>query len=548
MTLILKFERMWPLIIAFLGLLVSACQDVSKETSSRPSQTAIAEQTVDGASLFHQRCAACHSPTDTGGNSRISQVRKTPEGWFMTVVRMEREGRVVVNRDERRAVVKYLSDSQGLAPVETADFRYILEKRPNIIESPADPELAVMCGRCHSNARYSLQRRDADEWRKLVSFHVVQFPTLEYQTMSAERRWFEEATTEFASRLGENFPLQSTAWDNWRANGMDANPSGQWRVVGYEPGKGRYEGIATISALGGDNYQAVFALSYTDGDAWKGRSEALLYSGYEWRGRNERNGAVLREVYALSEDGSRLSGRWLDIDRDERGGDWTAVRMDAGDSLLAVDPPYLRIGKTREIRLLGVALEGIVDFGPGVKHEIVSRSATEIVVNATSVAGSSQGLRQVSVGSTEFQGSFSLYDRVDTIKVIPENAVARVGGAGGKLLPVPAQFEAVGYNRGADGKPNTEDDIRIGVFPATWSHSDFDELATELEDARFAGQIDNNGRFQPAVAGINPDRYISTNNVGVLAITGTVIDDDRELSGTARLVVTVQRFINPPIN
>ena len=527
--------------------LMSACQEADHSTIAQAEAGEPATQTLDGASLVAQRCAGCHAGTEEGDLSRIDRIRKTPEGWFMTAVRMEREGRVALSQDERRAVVKHLSDTRGLAPAETADFRYILEKRPNIIEEPADPELGVMCGRCHSNARYSLQRRDADEWRKLVNFHVVQFPTLEYQTMSAERHWFEEATGEFADRLGRLFPLHDSHWDAWKA-GKAHDPSGLWRVVGYEPGRGRYEGTAKITGVGGDNFRADYELSYSDGEVWKGQSEALLYTGYEWRGRSQRKGALLREVYALSEDGTRISGRWFHTESDERGGEWNAVRMGGDATVLAVEPAYLKAGETAQIRLFGVGLEGDVDVGSDVSTRIVSRSANEIVFEATASANASPGFRPLRVGSLELMDQLTVYERIDNLKVIPENAIARIGGGGGKLPPVIAQFEAVGYLNGPDGEPATEDDVRIGVFDARWSHDNYDELATELEDARFSGSISASGRFHPAEAGINPERYIATNNVGVLAVTATVDDGDQTLDGTARLVVTVQKFINPPIH
>lgn len=533
-------------ILSIVVLTLTACQDAKNErvvAQLSPQK----QQVLDGEMLVRQRCAGCHKEAEGGGLSRINQERKTPEGWFMTVVRMEREGRVTLNVDERRAVVKFLADSQGLAPEETAEFRYVLEKRPNIVEDPVDPELATMCGRCHSNARYSLQYRNAGDWRKLVDFHVAQFPTLEYQTMSAERPWLNDARTDFANRLGERFPLQTSAWEDWTARPAN-DPSGHWRVVGEEPGKGHYSGTAEISRGDGDEYQADYELSYGDGEIWKGHSEALLYTGYEWRGRSERDGKVLREVYQLSADGSSIRGRWFDIQRDERGGSWTAVRMDAGSAVLRVEPAYLKAGQSGQVRLLGVGLKGEVSLGQSVAASIVSRSDTEIILEATASADADLGPRVVQVGALSVPSQFTVYDRIDSIKVFPDSAIARIGDGGGKLPPMSAQFEAVGYTRGADGEPGTEDDIRIGVFPAQWSHDNYDEWAAEMEDARFAGAIDSSGRFNPADAQINPERYIPTNNLGVLAIIGTVVDGGEPVSGKARLVVTVQQFINPPIN
>ena len=42
----------------------------------------------DAETVLQARCAACHERTAEGGLNRISEVRKTPEGWDMTIVRM----------------------------------------------------------------------------------------------------------------------------------------------------------------------------------------------------------------------------------------------------------------------------------------------------------------------------------------------------------------------------------------------------------------------------------------------------------------------------
>jgi len=529
------------------SVLITGCESANKATAPvLVSVTHTKEPPSNGAALLETRCSGCHAPLPEGGYSRISQIRKTPEGWFMTLVRMEREGRTYLQDDERRTLVKYLADTQGLAPSETEDFRYILEKQPNLIENPADSELATMCGRCHSNGRYSLQRRDSQEWKKLVNFHVAQFPTLEYQALSADRRWFEEATTLYSERLGKRFPLATETWHQW-LNKPEVDVAGNWRVTGRVPGNGNYYGVATITHRGGDNYLASYRLSFASGEQWTGNSDALVYTGYEWRGAAEIEGQQVREVYALSEDGNQLSGRWFLRDNDERGGQWTAIRMGDESRLLAVEPAYLKVGETTRLTLHGVNLSGKPELGTGLKTTVVARSNTEIVVEVAAAPNTALGARSVSVGDTRQEKLLTVYDRVDRVKVVPEQAIARVGGGGGKLEPVVAQFEVIGFMNGADGVADSADDIEIGYLPARWSIDNADELAAQMNDAQFAGHIDQAGTFFPAEAGINPNRHIATNNVGVLLVNGTVVDGDQTLSDQARLVVTVQRFIDPPI-
>src|SRR5690606_28445360 len=104
----------------------------------------------DASALLNERCGQCHTREAGGTLSRISYQRKTPEAWFMTIVRMEMIHGLELTDDERRRLIKYLADTRGLAPEETRDYRYILEREPNVLESFADAEFPTMCGRCHS--------------------------------------------------------------------------------------------------------------------------------------------------------------------------------------------------------------------------------------------------------------------------------------------------------------------------------------------------------------------------------------------------------------
>jgi quinohemoprotein amine dehydrogenase len=133
------------------------------------------------------------------------------------------------------------------------------------------------------------------------------------------------------------------------------------------------------------------------------------------------------------------------------------------------------------------------------------------------------------------------------VRVEPDYAIARVGGNDGPVPPVPAQFDAVAYLDGADGNPGTDDDVRIGVMPAKWSLANANELAQAMKDLDYAGKIQDNGLFLPAGAGPNPERRYGTNNAGDLEVTATIGEGANAVSGSARLIVTVQRWNDPPI-
>ncbi|MDP7577109.1 MAG: hypothetical protein QGH99_09105, partial [Pseudomonadales bacterium] len=85
--------------------------------------------------LLKEQCGACHVAGENGKLSRISEQRKTPEGWEMTINRMRLIHGLELSRTDieiststTRALVKYLSDAQGLAPQEARDHRYLIEQ------------------------------------------------------------------------------------------------------------------------------------------------------------------------------------------------------------------------------------------------------------------------------------------------------------------------------------------------------------------------------------------------------------------------------------
>ena len=64
-----------------------------------------------------------------------------------------------------------------------------------------------MCARCHSGARFGLQRRSEEEWKLLVHFHVAQHPTLEFHSLSRDRPWFQLAMNEKLHPFDHQFPM-----------------------------------------------------------------------------------------------------------------------------------------------------------------------------------------------------------------------------------------------------------------------------------------------------------------------------------------------------
>jgi quinohemoprotein amine dehydrogenase len=463
----------------------------------------------------------------------------------MVVGRMTLIHNVQLTDEKRRALVKYLSDAYGLAPAETRDWRYLLERRPDASDRFEDQLIGDTCARCHSYARIALQRRSEADWLRLAHFHVGQYPTIEIQGNGRDRDWWDLASTQVPPLLAKLYPLESNTWNKWQAQTW-AKPTGNWRLVGHRPGWGDYEGVATVSESGADEYSVTVELNYANGKRETGSGKASVFTGYEWRASLKQGDQDVRQVFALSEDGSRLQGRWYLRDVDTLGGDMAGVKMEAKPTLLAVYPGYLKAGSRQQLAIHGTGLAGKVDLGPGVSVlREVSRSADTLLVEARADKRARVGARQVRVGDTAADGLLRVYRRVDYLRVEPDRGLARIGGNGGKLAKQPIQFEAAAYVRGKDKKGTG--DWRIGVFPARWSFGNANANAQTFGDAGYAGKFEDGGLFVPAAAGPNPKRKFSTNNTGDLKATAKLVDGKRELKASAPLIVTVQRWVDPPL-
>ncbi|MGE7955466.1 quinohemoprotein amine dehydrogenase subunit alpha [Pseudomonas sp. NPDC089530] len=494
----------------------------------------------DAQSILKETCQGCHTPEEGGALSRISHQRKTPEGWLMSIARMQTMHGLKIGDDDRRTLVKYLADTQGLAPSETDGVRYALERRLNTVET-FDEQTSQMCGRCHSGARVALQRRPAQEWERLVNFHLGQWPSLEYQALSRDRDWFDLARQEMVPLLAKRYPLDNPAWKQWLGKAPKAATlAGDWSFSGHMPGKGELAGSMSVTVGDGDTFKVSVKGQYADGSPFNGEGSAILYSGYEWRGNVTIDGVTLRQVFAAQ--GNALQGRMFEAEHDERGLDFVAAKQGA-QRLLAVQPGYVKAGSETEVTLIGSGLSGQPSFGKGVEVvDVLEQSAGRIKVKVKAAANAPAGLRAVSVGS--LQGpSLAVYSQVAEVKVVPAFAVARIGEGGGSTPKVQGRFDAEAWGKGADGQP-----YRIGVFPAQWKVEAFDDRAREDEDLKFAGTMQADaGVFTPGDAGPNPARKMSTNNAGNLKVIAAVDDAGKSLTGEGHLIVTVQRWNNPPI-
>lgn len=525
--------------------------------------------------LVIAKCSGCHAKDDKGNLSRISWVRTTPEGWEEAIKRMVRLNGLQLEPAEARSIVKSLSATHGLSPEEAKPVMYIPEGRM-IDETIENDTIRTACASCHPIGRPRSWRRSKEEWTLLATMHSGYFPDVDFQAFyryqppstepsppGQDRRQPLDVALEYFSK---DFSLNTPEWAAWRARMRSPKLSGRWIVSGYQAGRGRVIGEMEVEpGSADDEFTTNVKLTYLkDGSTVIRTGRSLVYTGYSWRGRSQaRNGAQgpapgnaggnpaeLREVMWISPDQSSMEGRWFWGAYEEFGYDVKLERAGDAPVVLATDRTMLQTGSTNQrVRIFGDHLPTVtaadVDFGTGVTvQRIVESRADSVVVEVDVDAKAIVGKRDVSVRRAVAPNAIAVYDRIDYIKVKPDTALARLGGNGHPKGF--QQFEAWAYNRGADGKPNTPDDVELGPVDAEWSVEEFYAVYGD-DDKEFVGQLSPSGFFTPASEGPNPKRKFARNNYGdvwvVATYKGATGADGKPLTAKSYLVVTVPIYV-----
>jgi len=513
-------------------------------------------------------CGDCHKIDAKQRMSRISYRRTTPEGWQETIRRMVSLNKAQLDPAQAREVVKYLSDHQGLAPEELKPAAFEVERRLIDFKYTGDAETERVCTSCHSIGRVMLQRRSAQEWNLLISMHRGYYPLVDFQVFRRggppdttpgpdgrppdNRQPYEKAV----AHLKTAFPLITPEWTAWSATMRSPQLAGTWALKGYEPGAGPFFGRVTItpSPSSPDDFTTDISYSYGRvGRTVTRQGRAIIYTGYQWRGRSTVGGddaSSLREVMTLDRDWRTLSGRWFTGGYDELGVDVELTRIGREPVVLGVDRSSLKTSSSGEvIRVYGANLPASVaprdiDFGRGVSvTRIESSSPTTIAAVVDVAADAPIGWRDVVVAGVVSRSAVAIYDHIDYLKVTPGWNMARVGGV---VFPkMFAQFEAIAYSNGPDGKPDTKDDIALGAVQATWTVEEYTATYDD-DDVKFVGEIDGqHGLFTPALDGPNPARSGNRDNVGDVWVVATMAapPGGSPMRARSHLVVTVPLFM-----
>ncbi len=539
------------------------------------------------------KCASCHTKDDKGNLSRISWTRTTPEGWQEAIKRMVRLNGLTLQPADARMIVKYLSNNHGLAPEEAKPVMYMTEHR---IQDEANPNESVRstCNTCHALGRPFQWHRTKTEWTLLADMHSALYP----QADSAFRRngfgrggagaaaggaagggGFGGAPAVAAAPaapvsldisldfLAKSYGLHTPEWAAWKARMRTPKLAGKWLVSAHVPGKGNYTGELTVTAgPTEDEFKTALKMQPVLGGAAISRTgTGLVYTGYSWRGRSA--GATLpakpapddlnremREAMWISPDQTWAEGRWFWGEYSEFGVDVKLRKASADPQLLTLDHPALKAGSSgQRVKIIGNSLPAQVkasdlEFGSGVTvKSIVSHTATEIVATVDVAEKTAPGKRDLVLGSSILEGALAVYDKIDYIKVMPETALARLGGDEKDVHPRGyQQWEAIAFSSGADGKPRTADDVEIGPIDVTWSVEEFYAVLGD-DDKEFVGSLSNTGLFTPNIDGPNPQRKFGRNNYGDVWVVATAKNekdkDGKPLNAKSYLIVTVPTYI-----
>jgi quinohemoprotein amine dehydrogenase len=564
----------WAVLAALFAVVPAQAQSAN-QTPAPPSAPGKPEEGIPVTDpVVIAKCGTCHTRDDKGNLSRISWERSTPEGWEESIKRMVRLNGLEITRPEARSVVKYLSTYHGLAPEEAKPVMYMAEHR--IQDEPVPNEtVKTTCMGCHAFGRALGWRRSKDDWRLLTNLHVFLYA----QADVAFRRGFfgngnapvipqvqEDApplVEQTLDYLAKNATLHTPEWAAWQTRMRAPKLVGRWLVTAHIPGSGNYYGEMVMEpGSAEDEFQTRVKLqSVTDGSSLTRSGQGLVYAGYSWRGRSKGTSPAgtapddlskeMREAMWVSPDQLRAEGRWFWGEYQEFGVDVKLQRASADATLLGVDRTMLKQGsQSNSVRLIGDNLPAQVvpadlEFGAGVTvRRIVSHTPSEVIAEVDVASNAASGKRDIAFRRSVLESAVAVYDRVDYIKVLPEASLAHLGS---DVHPKGyQQFEAVAYQRGADDKLHTADDVELGPIDVTWSIEEYLSVYGD-DDKDFVGTLSPTGLFTPALDGPNPKRKFSRNNYGdVWAVATAKNEKDKDgqpLTGRSYLVVTVPTYI-----
>jgi quinohemoprotein amine dehydrogenase len=336
----------------------------------------------------------------------------------------------------------------------------------------------------------------------------------------------------------------------------DQDLSGRWTVAGFQPGVGYYEGAYTFKpnpAKGDDEYLVEKEVRYLNGISLKSGGEATLYGEYHLRyalAPTPLTGRI-EGVFDLDADNMGFEGKWWTVVQDTNAfGNEAFYKVGGSPRAFALFPQSLKKSDGgKDLALVGVDLPSglnAADFqfaDSNVKvTQIKSVDTKKLVLEVVAGANAANGPSKLSINGVAGDLSLVIYDKIDGIKILPALGRARVS-CGAAYPPHGVQFVARGVNYGADGKPDTADDLMLEPVAARWWLEE-EKTRDNDDDLKYLQTSVLNGLYTPVTTyGPIESRFQRREGVGLIAIGAAYSEDGQELKARSLLGVTVPDFI-----
>lgn len=518
------------------------------------SQPAFAESLFSGDSLVWQRCGACHKPDEQGRLEVIEETRKSPEEWKNVLIRMMRLNGLPLEDALFHPIVKELSDKLCLAPAEMKAVAYYnSDENSQYREIPKDDlenRLYAACVRCHTFAKIASHRMTQSQWDANRDLHIGYYPTSVPQMR--EMDWMKESK-DLVEPLAKRFPMDSPEWKSWKAARKDQDISGEWRIAGYQPGFGYYEGVCAFTPTpdkGDDEYAVERTVRYLNGAVLSMSGQATLFSDYHLRyelAPTPLTGRI-EGVFDLDAEAGTFAGKWWAVVQDANAfGNETFVKTGGDPQIIGAFPQSLKTGADQTLTIVGVnlpaevAAKDVAFSGNGAAVQAVKMSETGKLVLSVK-GGTAPGASTLTVKGIAYPNPITIYDAIDGISIFPRIGRARVS-CGAAYPPQGVQFVARAVDFGPDGKSGTKDDVILEPVDAQWSLAE-ETTRENDDDLKYLKAPIANGLYTPVTtyAPIE-ERKQRREGVGLIAVEAVYSVDGKEVRDRALLAVTEPDFI-----
>ncbi len=507
--------------------------------------------------VVRQKCSVCHKLDQQGRVEVIEETRKTPEEWKVVTDRMIRINGAPISDKDFYPVIKELSRHLILTPAEMAEVAYLNSDENSqyreIPKNETEERIFGACVRCHTYGKIRSHRKTREQWLENMNLHLGYYPTVVPQMR--EMDWPKEAMA-LVDVLAEMLPMDTAEWRSWMENRKDADLAGNWKVAGFQPGMGYYEGTYTFKAnpqKGEDEYLVEKEVRYLNGTMLKLGGEGTLYGEYHLRyalAPTPLTGRI-EGVFDLDAASMGFEGKWWTVVQDTNAyGNEAFYKVDGSARVFAIFPQALRAnGAEQTLTLIGVNLPANLSAADirfanaDVKvMDIESPEDGILQIEVLASQNAAIGPSGLNVNGVSCDESVIVYNKFDGIRIFPALGRARVS-SGAAYPPHGVQFVARGVNYGPDGKPETADDLILDAVDAEWWLEE-EKTRDNDDDLKYLQTGVVNGLYTPVTTyGPIETRFQRREGVGLIAIGAAYTDGGQEFKARSLLGVTVPDFI-----